>query len=109
MKRFSLVVIFIFICGNIFSQYTITGKVFDAETKEPIPFATLLLKGTTVGTSTDFDGNFNITTDKESDSLLVAYIGYKRVTMKIKRGVSQNVNIPLFIIKEGLDLAEIVV
>src|SRR5437868_5177890 len=98
MLRFSLLVFFVFTCGNIFAQYTVSGKVFDAETKEPIPFATLLLKGTTVGTSTDFDGNYTITTDKLSDSMLIAYIGYRKRAVKIKRGITQVVNVPLQVI-----------
>lgn len=109
MKRFFAAVIFIFWYGNIFSQYTITGKVFDVETKEPIPFATLLIKGTTTGASTDFDGNFSITTEKLGDSLQVAYIGYNRRSIKIKRGQNQNLNIPLQALKEGLSLDEVVV
>jgi len=110
MKRFSLLLFFILAGEKIFSQYTISGKVFDAETKEPIPFASILLQGTTVGVSTDFDGNFQLTTDKISDSILVAYIGYKRTKLAIKnKGVSQTINIPLHVIKEGLDLAEVIV
>ncbi|MGZ3865871.1 MAG: DUF5686 family protein [Bacteroidia bacterium] len=109
MKRFFAAAIFVFWYGNIFSQYTITGKVFDVETKEPIPFATLLIKGTTTGASTDFDGNFSITTEKLGDSLQVAYIGYNRRAIKIKRGQSQNLNIPLQALKEGLSLDEVVV
>ncbi|MGZ3862447.1 MAG: DUF5686 family protein [Bacteroidia bacterium] len=109
MKRFFAAVILVCWYGNIFSQYTITGKVFDVETKEPIPFATLLIKGTTTGASTDFDGNFSITTEKTGDSLQIAYIGYNRRTIKIKRGQNQNLNIPLQALKEGLNLDEVVV
>ena len=67
-------------------SYTITGKVFDAESKEPLPFVPVLIKGTTVGGTTDFDGNYTLSTDKLVDSLVFTYIGYDRLAIKIKKG-----------------------
>jgi len=58
-------------------SYTITGKVFDAESKEPLPFVPVLIKGTTIGGTTDFDGNYSITTTKLGDSIVATYVGYK--------------------------------
>ncbi len=107
MKRFSLVFFLLFLYGKIFPQYTITGKVFAAETKEPVPFATVLLKGTAVGASTDFDGNFQITTDKISDSLIASYIGYRKTVIALKRGLPQTLSIPLFVVNGGIALTEI--
>jgi hypothetical protein len=67
-----------FISINSFAQnYTITGKVFDAESKEPLPFVPVLIKGTTVGATTDFDGNYSITTSKLADSIVSSYVSYK--------------------------------
>lgn len=108
MKR---ILLFIFLCcaGKIFSQYTVKGKVFDADSKEPVPFANVILKGTSAGASTDFDGNFSITTDKLSDSLIATYIGYQRVAMRIKPSADQNINVPLFAIQGGVTLTEITV
>lgn len=108
MKHFLPAIFFLF-CVSVNAQYTLKGKVFDAETKEPIPFANVVVKGTSAGASTDFDGNFSITTDKPADSLLATYIGYQRLAVKIKRGVDQTVNLPLFAIKEGITLTEITV
>ena len=99
-----------FLCGTIFSQqYTIKGKIFDVRSKEPIPFASVILKGTTVGTNTDFDGNFTLTTDKTSDSLIAIYIGYTRMAAPLKKGVSQTINIPFYALEEGITLNEVVV
>lgn len=83
--------------------------MFDAKTKEPVPFANVLLKGTTAGASTDFDGNYSITTDKPADSLIASYIGYQRTAIHIKKGVDQIVNIPFFVMEEGVTLTEITV
>lgn len=101
--------IFLLLAGRSLAQYTIKGKVFDAKTKEPVPFANVVLKGSSVGASTDFDGNFSITTDKTGDSLIASYIGFQRAAVRIKRGVSQTANIPLFPMEEGITLTEIVV
>ncbi|SIP97535.1 Outer membrane receptor proteins, mostly Fe transport [Maribacter ulvicola] len=59
-----------------FSQGPITGTVLDGDTNTPLPGATVMVKGTTNGTSTDFDGNFTINTSAESGTLVVSYIGF---------------------------------
>jgi hypothetical protein len=40
--------------------YTISGKVYDVTTNDPIPFSLVRIQGNTVGTKTDFDGNFTL-------------------------------------------------
>jgi hypothetical protein len=97
-----------FISINSFAQnYTITGKVFDAESKEPLPFVPVLIKGTTVGATTDFDGNYSITTSKLADSIVSSYVSYKKLVRPIKRGETQIVNMPMIL--EGVNLLEVVV
>lgn len=92
----------------VFSQnYTISGKVYDADSKEPLPFVPVLIKGTTIGATTDFDGNYSITTSKLGDSIVATYVGYKKLTRGIKRGESQLVNMPMVL--EGVNLLEVVV
>ncbi|WP_405400492.1 TonB-dependent receptor [Maribacter sp. Asnod2-G09] len=59
-----------------FSQGPITGTVLDGDTNTPLPGATVMVKGTTNGTSTDFDGNFTINTSSASGTLVVSYIGF---------------------------------
>jgi hypothetical protein len=99
---------FLFFANAITAQnYTISGKVFDSETKEPLPFVPVMLKGTTIGATTDFDGNFSISTSKPADSAICSYVGYKKLTRYIKSGESQVVNFPM--IAEGYNLSEVVV
>ncbi|MFM7080217.1 MAG: DUF5686 family protein, partial [Bacteroidota bacterium] len=75
------------------SQNTkVSGKVQDALTNEPIPFANVAFKGTFVGTVTDINGNFSIDSDKATDSLTASFVGYKPVTLGITRGKAQTVN-----------------
>lgn len=98
----------VFFSIDYFAQnYTISGKVYDSESKEPLPFVPVLIKGTTIGGTTDFDGNFSITTSKLGDSIIATYVGYKRLVRPIKRGVTQLVNMPMVL--EGVNLLEVVV
>ncbi|MBL7893720.1 MAG: carboxypeptidase-like regulatory domain-containing protein [Bacteroidia bacterium] len=88
--------------------YTIRGKIFNAETKEPLPFVPVIIKGTTIGAQTDFDGNFVIKTTKMGDSLIATYVGYKRLARKINKTLNdQEINMPL--VNEGLALEEVTV
>jgi TonB-dependent SusC/RagA subfamily outer membrane receptor len=61
---------------EVFAQEcTITGQVFDAETKESIPGVPILIKGTSKGVSTDIDGYFTIKT-KIGAQLYFKYLNY---------------------------------
>jgi hypothetical protein len=103
-----LTLFFIFVSLGLKAQiYTLSGKVFDSETKEPLPFVPVMLKGTTIGATTDFDGNYSIKTSKLSDTLICSYVGFKRMNRAIKRGQSQLVNFPL--LAEGFNLGEVVI
>ena len=59
-----------------FAQGTITGTVIDGETSTPLPGASVMVKGTSNGTSTDFDGNFTINVNSSTGTLVVTYIGF---------------------------------
>jgi len=59
-----------------FSQGTITGKILDGELNTPLPGASVIVSGTTNGTSTDFDGNFSLEVSENSGTLEVSYIGF---------------------------------
>ncbi len=64
----------------------IKGKVMDSHTEEAIPFANVFLKGTTVGVSTDIDGNYELQTERLVDTLGVSAIGYKAESKIIPEG-----------------------
>ena len=61
------------------SQATINGSVVIKATNEPIPFAPVVIQGTTTGANTDLDGNFSITGLKPGlYNLECNYVGYKK-------------------------------
>ncbi|PZX53288.1 SusC/RagA family TonB-linked outer membrane protein [Algoriphagus chordae] len=58
-------------------QRVITGTVISEEDGLGLPGATVLVKGTTVGTTTDLDGNYSITVPAGSDVLIYTFVGLK--------------------------------
>jgi len=61
----------------------ITGKVTDSETNETLPGASIVIQGTTTGSSTDFDGYFEIKNLKPGKyTLQVQFISYKTLTLQ---------------------------
>ena len=76
MKKMYFALVLFLMTTVAFSQGTITGTVIDGELNEPLPGASVVLQGTTNGTSTDFDGKFQIEITENAGTLLVSYIGY---------------------------------
>ena len=65
-----------------FSQGTITGTIVDGETSTPLPGASIVVRGTTTGATTDFDGNFSVNISQSSGTLVISYIGYVSTNVK---------------------------
>lgn len=85
MKKLSLL-LFCWITGLgiIFAQTsTIRGKIVD-EFGDAAIGASIIEKGTTNGTVTDFDGNFQLTVAASSKQVTISYVGYKTVDIAIK-------------------------
>ncbi|WP_194765970.1 SusC/RagA family TonB-linked outer membrane protein [Tamlana sp. I1] len=58
------------------NQVTVTGMVTDGDIGGPLPGVTILVKGTTIGTTTDFDGGYTLTNIDANATLLFSYVGY---------------------------------
>lgn len=92
----------------VFAQETIVqGKVTDAASGDPLPFVNVFFKGTTIGSTTDFDGNFTVRSFHASDSLVASYVGYKPRIKAVKRGTNQTINFQLT--EELIGLQEVIV
>jgi len=64
---------------------TVVGTVID-ETGEPVIGANILVKGTATGTTTDLDGHFSIEAEGSQVTLVISYIGYKRLEVSATAG-----------------------
>jgi TonB-linked SusC/RagA family outer membrane protein len=56
----------------------VSGKVTDAKDGSPLPGVSVSVKGTTIGTNTDADGNFKLNVPESAATLVATYIGYTR-------------------------------
>lgn len=74
---------------------TIKGKITDSNSGDPIPFVNVILKGTSIGTTTDFDGNYSIKTSATADSIVASYLGYRPRSKPLSGESNQVINIQL--------------
>ena len=89
VKLFSL---FFMITGLVgFAQSTVSGTVSDTDGL-PLPGATVVVQGTSIGVTSDFDGNYSISAS-QGDVLVFSYVGYESQTVTV--GISSTVNVSL--------------
>lgn len=81
------------VTASLFAQRTYTGIVVDAETGEALPGTTVVVDGTTRGTSTDFEGRFTIELKENERFLVVSFVGYDR--KRVELGVQTTLRIEL--------------
>jgi TonB-dependent starch-binding outer membrane protein SusC len=81
-------------------QKTITGKVTDARSGDPMPGVTIIIPGTTTGTITNFDGEYSLAINT-GQSLTFSFIGYE--TQQIVVGAQNVYNVRLSLSMEALD------
>lgn len=103
-KKLTSVLLFLALSAGVVSAQTskVTGKVI-GEDGEPVIGASIIVKGTTVGTVTDFDGNFILDVPHDGKQLVISYIGMQSQEV----GVSSKVNVRLM--SDTQDLDEVVV
>ncbi len=103
MRKFLLFFSLLLMTLEISAQMSVTGTVMD-DKGQPLIGANIQVKGTSVGTVSDFDGNYSITVPAGSDMLVISYTGY--TTKEVSVNGSGKVNVTLV---EGLQLTEAVV
>jgi len=86
--------------ANVQQQKQITGKVVD-NTNQPIPGASILVKGTTIGLVTDADGNFKLNLPVNAETLQVSFVGMK--SQEITLAGKSSLNIVMEIDAIGLE------
>jgi hypothetical protein len=91
----NILILFLFGYFSVQSQTFIEGQVFDAATKEPVGYANIYIKGTTIGTTTDDTGYYQLKLQTIYDSVSAAYLGYSEATQPIKKQERQRINFML--------------
>jgi hypothetical protein len=77
------------------AQLTLSGKVVDSLSNDPLPFVKVLFVNSTDGAITDFNGGFKITTHKKVDSIQFSYVGFKTLTIAVPQENKLKLTIPL--------------
>ncbi|MGC1515764.1 MAG: SusC/RagA family TonB-linked outer membrane protein, partial [Maribacter sp.] len=78
MKMKLLLVLLIFVPIGLMAQGQISGTVTSVDDGMPLPGASVIVQGTTTGTTTDFDGNYSLDNVSEDAILIFTYIGFLR-------------------------------
>lgn len=81
-----------------YSQTKIVGKVLDEEFNETMPFANVLVKGSSKGVTTDFDGNYSIIISPGTYTLIYSFVGYKTkeiINVEVLENEIKDINVSL--------------
>lgn len=79
--------------GTTFAQQgTLSGFVYDAETEEPLPYANIIVEGTTTGTYSASDGSYSIDLDSGMVNIRFRFISYRDTVLKIKIPAKGNIS-----------------
>ena len=77
-----LLLLFLLLPISVLAQSTLSGVVVDSKSNQPLPGVNVTVKGAAKGTSTDFDGKFQLAGLKNGDVLELSFIGYTTKTVK---------------------------
>ncbi|SEA60639.1 TonB-linked outer membrane protein, SusC/RagA family [Xylanibacter ruminicola] len=100
LQRLMFTVLFAVFAIGAFAQNKVTGTVVDVQ-GEPIIGASVVVKGTSNGTVTDFDGKFTVANAPAKGNLVISYVGYRSQTIAL--GGKSDIKITLEEDKQLLD------
>lgn len=86
-------------------QIKVSGKITDSATKEGIPGANVVVKGTTNGVVTDMDGNYTLSVPDRNSIIVFSFVGYDSQEIQ----VNNKTNIDVALVSSMTDLDEVVV
>jgi outer membrane receptor protein involved in Fe transport len=108
-----LLIVFVILFVNVISAQkgTFIGVVTDKEmNNEPLPFANVFVKGTTVGVTTDFDGNYTLNVAEGEWTIVFSFIGYETVEKVVTVVADESIELNQVMgASEGVGLDEVVV
>jgi hypothetical protein len=92
IRRFLLFILLINSLLDTSGQNTeISGKVTEKATGDPIPYANIIFTGSFVGTTSDINGNYHLSTAKPGKTIEISAVGYKKQTIPVNIG-QKNIN-----------------
>ncbi|MDO9038887.1 MAG: TonB-dependent receptor [Lutibacter sp.] len=104
IKAFKILALLIFIPAGTFAQTIVSGKIVNAK-GEGISFATVLEEGTSNGTTTDDNGNFQFKVSKLPTTLIASFIGFETKKQQVTSATGIRINLQ----EESVGLNEVMV
>ncbi|MDF9795736.1 TonB-linked SusC/RagA family outer membrane protein [Catalinimonas alkaloidigena] len=95
----------VFSAFSLMAQSTVSGKITSSEDENPLPGVNIIVKGTTIGTVTDIDGNYRINVPEGKNTLSFSFIGY--VSQDVPVNGRNEINVVLN--SDAQQLSEVVV
>ncbi|HLF45509.1 MAG TPA: carboxypeptidase-like regulatory domain-containing protein, partial [Chitinophagaceae bacterium] len=110
MKNTILLLFFISSFNLCFGQstFTISGKVRDAASNEPLAFASVFCQNTTLGTTTNKEGSFSLNVKNGGYDLVITYTGYRPQLIRISPDTSTT-DLLIAMVKEEINIEEVVI
>jgi TonB-linked SusC/RagA family outer membrane protein len=107
MKRITVMLAFLLFAFSAMQAQSvqITGNVTSADDGSPLPGVSVVVKGTTVGTVTDFNGDYVLAVPQNATTMVFSFVGMK--TQEVAISGQTTINIAL--VSDALDLDEVVV
>jgi hypothetical protein len=107
MKKILLITVFFLLVGapQVFAQTKVSGIVLD-KSKQPVPFANIVFKGSNTGTVTNEDGRFYLESPNNYQTLVISSVGFSEKEITLAKSVNYNFTIEL---SEQETLKEVVV
>ena len=110
MKNLFLLTLLIFSFDAAFSQsnFTVSGKVIDSASRDPLAFASVFCQNTTQGTATNKEGSFSLNLKEGGYDLVITYTGYKSQLIRISPEMKTTA-LEIVMIKEEKSIEEVVI
>ena len=108
MKKIAMLIVCLLFLGAQLvnaQNKTLTGTVISSEDNQPLPGVNVIVKGTTQGTITDFDGKFTLSVAADAEALVFSFMGMQ--TQEVPVGSTTTFNITMD--PESIGMDEVVV
>jgi len=105
--KFFLLLSLLIFSAQAFAQFTISGKVIDSASKEPLQGASVFAQNTTNGTITNKQGEFSLQLKSGGYELIISFTGYQTRQMQVSN--NQMAALEIELVKEEKSMSEVVI
>ena len=92
MNKLLINFLVILLASTVALAQQVSGTVTEADSGAPLPGATVVVKGTNIGTTTDFDGVFQLSGVSGDATLVISYIGFDTQEVAVFNAIKTMMN-----------------